>query len=83
MPVRIVTDSSSDLTDQEVQTHGIEVVPLSIRFGAEEFEDRTELSVEAFYELFFYSIVIGLPMYELYKGAESAEKKETKLKAKI
>ena len=50
MPVRIVTDSSSDLTDQEVQTHGIEVVPLSIRFGTEEFEDRTELTVEAFYE---------------------------------
>lgn len=50
MPVRIVTDSSSDLTDQEVQTHGIEVVPLSIRFGAEEFEDRTDLTVEAFYE---------------------------------
>ena len=50
MPVRIVTDSSSDLTDQEVQTHGIEVVPLSIRFGTEEFEDRTDLTVEAFYE---------------------------------
>jgi len=49
MPVRIVTDSSSDLTDEEVATHGIEVVPLSIRFGEEEFEDRTDLTVEAFY----------------------------------
>lgn len=50
MTVRIVTDSSSDLSDAEVADHGIEVVPLSIRFGDEEFEDRTELSVQAFYE---------------------------------
>src|SRR5262245_46274497 len=50
MAVRIVTDSSCDLTDEEVATGGIEVVPLTIRFGSEELEDRTELSVEAFYE---------------------------------
>ncbi|MEO6317742.1 MAG: DegV family protein [Acidimicrobiales bacterium] len=48
--VRIVTDSSCDLTDEEVAAHGIEVVPLSIRFGSDEYEDRSELSVEAFYE---------------------------------
>ena len=40
--VGIVTDSASDLTDEEVTSLGIEVVPLSIRFGDEEFEDRTE-----------------------------------------
>ncbi len=50
MAVRIVTDSSSDLTDAEVAAHGIEVVPLTIRFGDEEFQDRTELTVEAFYD---------------------------------
>ena len=50
MAVRIVTDSSSDLTDEEVAAHHIDVVPLSIRFGDEEFEDRTDLTVEAFYE---------------------------------
>jgi DegV family protein with EDD domain len=50
MAVRIVTDSSSDLTDEEVAAHGIEVVPLTIRFGDEEFEDRTDLTVEGFYE---------------------------------
>ena len=49
MPVRIVTDSACDLTDDEVAEHGIEVVPLSIRFGEEEYEDRTELSVDDFY----------------------------------
>jgi DegV family protein with EDD domain len=50
MAVRIVTDSSCDLTDAEIAAHGVEVVPLSIRFGEEELEDRTDLSVEAFYE---------------------------------
>jgi DegV family protein with EDD domain len=49
--VRIVTDSACDLTAEEVERLGIEVVPLSIRFGGDEFEDRTELSVEGFYSL--------------------------------
>lgn len=49
MAVRIVTDSSCDLTDEEVAARGIEVVPLSIRFGDDEYEDRSELSVEDFY----------------------------------
>ncbi len=49
--VRIVTDSACDLTDAEVDALGVEVVPLSIRFGNDEYTDRTELSVEAFYKL--------------------------------
>ncbi|MEI7622804.1 MAG: DegV family protein [Actinomycetes bacterium] len=47
--VHIVTDSSCDLSESETTTNGIGVVPLSIRFGNEEFIDREELSVEAFY----------------------------------
>lgn len=58
MAVRIVTDSSCDLTDEEVAAHGIEVVPLSIRFGEEELEDRTELSVEDFYARLASSAVL-------------------------
>jgi DegV family protein with EDD domain len=50
MPVRIVTDSSCDLTDEEAAASGIEIVPLSIRFGAEEFQDGSELTVERFYD---------------------------------
>ncbi len=47
--VRIVTDSACDLTDEEVTAAGIEVVSLSIRFGSDEYIDRTELSVADFY----------------------------------
>lgn len=49
MTVRIVTDSACDLRGDEVADLGIEVVPLTIRFGDEEYVDREELSVEEFY----------------------------------
>jgi DegV family protein with EDD domain len=48
--VRIVTDSSCDLTEQDTDELGIEIVPLSIRFGAEEYTDGRDLSVEDFYK---------------------------------
>jgi DegV family protein with EDD domain len=47
--VRIVTDSASDLSDELVKEHGIIVVPLTIRFGVEELQDRQELSPEEFW----------------------------------
>lgn len=49
MAVRIVTDSSCDLTQAEADELGIEIVPLTIRFGADEFVDRVELSASDFY----------------------------------
>jgi DegV family protein with EDD domain len=49
MPVSIVTDSSADLPADEVERLGVEVVPLSIRFGADEYTDGVDLSVEQFY----------------------------------
>ncbi len=47
--VQIVTDSSCDLPQEIVDEHGIVVVPLSIRFGEEEFVDRVELSTDEFW----------------------------------
>ncbi len=49
MTVRIVTDSACDLRGDEVAEFDIEIVPLTIRFGDEEFVDREELTVEDFY----------------------------------
>ncbi|MDH3538546.1 MAG: DegV family protein [Acidimicrobiia bacterium] len=48
--IRIVTDSSADLSPQVATDHRIEVVPLTIRFGDDEFVDRRDLSAEAFWE---------------------------------
>ena len=47
--VRIITDSSCDLPLEDTAARGIGVVPLSIRFGSEEYVDREQLSVEDFY----------------------------------
>ena len=47
--VRIVTDSASDLDEGVCDELGITVVPLTIRFGDEEFVDREELTVDEFY----------------------------------
>ena len=49
MSVRVVTDSASDLTDEEASALGITIVPLSIRFGEEELIDRIELGADEFY----------------------------------
>src|SRR3712207_6523658 len=49
MPVRIVTDSACDLPEPVCSDLGIEVVPLTIRFGEREYVDREELSVEGFW----------------------------------
>ena len=48
--VFVVTDSSCDLDQDEIDPFNIEIVPLTIRFGSEEFTDRQDLSVEAFYQ---------------------------------
>lgn len=47
--VRIVTDSSCDLPADVADELGITIVPLTIRFGEEEFVDREELSVAEFW----------------------------------
>jgi DegV family protein with EDD domain len=49
-PVRIVTDSACDLPKALLDEHRIEVVPLSIRFGDEEFTDGVDLSTADFWK---------------------------------
>jgi DegV family protein with EDD domain len=49
MAVRVVTDSSCDLPADVVADHGIDVVPLTIRFGEEEFVDRVDLTPAQFW----------------------------------
>jgi DegV family protein with EDD domain len=47
--VYLVTDSSSDLTPEEIEPFDLEVVPLTVRFGSEEFTDGVDLSIDDFY----------------------------------
>ena len=47
--IAVITDSASDLDDARLQELGVDVVPLSVRFGDEEFVDKIELSREEFW----------------------------------
>jgi len=51
MSVRVLTDSVADLPAAIARRLGIEVVPLLVRFGSEEYRDGVDLSAEEFYRL--------------------------------
>jgi len=48
--IRIVTDSSCDLPDEVLEQSRIAVVPLTIRFGEDEFVDREQISIDEFWD---------------------------------
>jgi len=47
--VRIVTDSTADLSETQQQSAGITVVPLNVRFGDQVIKDHVELSGDEFF----------------------------------
>ena len=50
MAVRIITDSASDIPQAAAEKWGIEVIPLKVRFGEEEFLDGVTLRPHDFYK---------------------------------
>jgi DegV family protein with EDD domain len=50
MPIRIVTDSTSDLPQAVAAGHGIAVVPAYINIGGHSYVDGVDLTREEFYE---------------------------------
>ncbi len=50
MAIRIITDSTSDIAFQRQKELGIEIIPLSVRFGKEEYLDGVDLTKPQFYE---------------------------------
>lgn len=50
MTVRVVTDSTADLSAELVARHGIGVVPLSILFGDEELRDGVDITSDQFFK---------------------------------
>jgi DegV family protein with EDD domain len=47
--IKVVTDSTSDIPPEEAERLGIDVVPLTVRFGDEQFRDGVDLGPDAFY----------------------------------
>ncbi len=48
--IRIITDSTSDITPQEAEKLNIDVVPLYVVIGDTNYKDRVELQTDEFYE---------------------------------
>ena len=48
--VRIVTDSTSDITQEDAKSMGVTVVPLTVHFGSQAYTDGIDLTVRDFYE---------------------------------
>jgi len=49
MTVKIVTDSGSDITQEEAKKLGINVVPVYLRFGDEVYRDGVDIDSDEFY----------------------------------
>ena len=49
MPVKVVTDSTSDIPPQVVEELGITVVPVYLRFGSETYRDGVDIGPDEFY----------------------------------
>ena len=50
MAVKIVVDSSSDICEKEAKELGVEMIPMLISFGDEEFYDGVNLLPDDFYK---------------------------------
>lgn len=50
MNIKLVTDSTADIPQEALEQYGIEVVPLKVHFGEEEFIDSVTIHSQEFYE---------------------------------
>ena len=50
MSIRIITDSASDISQEKAREWKISILPLTVRFGEEEYLDGVTLSPHVFYE---------------------------------
>lgn len=49
-PIKIMTDSCSDITLEIAEKYGIHLLPIHIIFGDEDYRDRYDITAEEFYE---------------------------------
>jgi len=49
MAIKLVTDSTSDLTREQAEQYGITVIPLNVHFGEELYRDGIDISPEQFF----------------------------------
>lgn len=74
MKIRIITDSTSDITDNKRED--LTVIPMTISFGEEQYQDGVTLSHKEFYEKLIESDTLPttsqIPPYAFHKAVEEA-----------
>lgn len=50
MGIRIITDSTSDISKEQAEQMNITVVPLKVIFGEKEYREGTDITIDGFYE---------------------------------
>ena len=50
MAIRIITDSASDISQKRAAEWGITVLPLTVRFHEDEYQDGVTLTPHEFYQ---------------------------------
>jgi len=48
--IKIVTDSTADLSSEQIQHYGIKVVPITVTFGQDSYADGIDLDADQFYK---------------------------------
>lgn len=48
--IRIIVDSTSDISFEEAKKIGVDIVPITVRFGDEEFTDGIDITHKEFYD---------------------------------
>lgn len=76
MSVRIIVDSTVDVADRYREV--IDIVPLTVRFGSNEYKDRVELGAREFYEKLVESDVMPSTSQANVSDFESIFEEKTK-----
>ena len=50
MAIRIITDSTCDIELEEQERLGIDIVPLTVSFGEDQYLDRVEINKKDFFD---------------------------------
>jgi DegV family protein with EDD domain len=80
MPVKIVTDSVSDIPSQIIHDLGITVIPVLVRFGEETYRDGIDITNDQFYEKLVSSKVMpttSVPSLDMFARTYARLAEET------
>ncbi len=55
MGIRIITDSTSDISREQAEKLGVSVIPLKVIFGDTEYREGVDITIEGFYERLIHS----------------------------